>query len=40
MDIFGEDFEELKGLGDGTQLKKDQGWSALCEDCMKKHGAE
>ena len=33
MDIFGEDFEELKGLGDDTPLKKDQGWSALCEGC-------
>jgi hypothetical protein len=33
MDIFGEDFEELKGFGDGTPLKKDQGWIALCEGC-------
>ena len=32
-DIFGEDFYDLKGLGDGTELQEGYGWPALCEGC-------
>lgn len=32
-EIFGEDFEDLKGLGDGTPLEPGMGWTALCEGC-------
>ena len=31
--IFGEDNQDLKGLGDGKELSKDCGWQALCEGC-------
>ena len=33
IEMFGEDFENLKGLGDGTELKPGYGWSVLCEGC-------
>lgn len=33
IDIFGEDFGDLKGIGDGTPLAPGMGWLALCEDC-------
>jgi hypothetical protein len=33
IDIFGKDFRELAGLGDGSELKEDEGWMALCEGC-------
>jgi len=33
IDLFGKDFEDLKGLGDGTPLPEGQGWSCLCEGC-------
>lgn len=33
VDIFGEDFGDLAGLGDGTALKPGEGWLALCEGC-------
>ena len=33
IELFGEDFEELKGLGDGTPLEEGQGWVTLCETC-------
>jgi hypothetical protein len=33
IEIFGKDYKELAGLGDGTPLLEGQGWSALCEDC-------
>lgn len=32
-EIFGEDFEDLKGLGDGSPLPEGHGWTALCEGC-------
>ncbi len=33
MDLFQEDFYDLRGLGDGTPLTPGKGWSALCEGC-------
>lgn len=33
IDMFGEDFGDLKGLGNGEKLKPDYGWQALCEGC-------
>ncbi len=33
MDMFGEDFGDMKGLGDGEPLKPGWGYQVLCEDC-------
>ena len=33
LEIFLEDFGDLRGLGDGTPLPPGHGWSALCENC-------
>ena len=33
LDNFGEDFEDLKGLGEGQNLKPGHGWLVLCEGC-------
>jgi len=33
IELFGEDFEDLKGLGDGKVLEPGFGWSCLCEGC-------
>ena len=30
---FGEDFGDLKGLGNGEVLPIDHGWLCLCEGC-------
>lgn len=32
-EIFGEDFEDLKGLGNGRKLKPLDGWVTICEGC-------
>ncbi len=32
-ELFGEDFKELAGLGDGAKLEPGNGWEALCEGC-------
>jgi hypothetical protein len=33
IELFGEDFKQLAGLGDGSKLEPDYGWPALCEGC-------
>lgn len=33
IEIFGEDYEDLKDLGPRDQLKPGEGWLALCEGC-------
>lgn len=33
LDMFGEDFGELAGLGDGRDLGPGSGWTAICEGC-------
>ena len=32
-ELFGEDFKDLAGLGDGSKLEEGFGWQALCEGC-------
>jgi len=33
VDIFGEDFGDMKGIGGGGTLEEGEGWRALCEGC-------
>jgi hypothetical protein len=33
LEMFGKDFEELKGLGNGKTLEPEYGWPAICEGC-------
>ena len=33
IEQFGEDFGDLKGLGNGRTLPEGCGWPALCEGC-------
>lgn len=33
IEIFCEDFGDLKGLGNGKTLTPDCGWVAICEGC-------
>ncbi len=33
IEIFGEDFGDLAGLGNGETLPAGHGWSCLCEGC-------
>lgn len=33
IELFGEDFRELAGLGNGVPLKEGHGWTVLCEGC-------
>lgn len=33
IEMFGQDYGDLKGLGDGKELEKDFGWTAICEGC-------
>lgn len=33
IELFGEDYGDLKGIGDGTPLEPGYGWTALCENC-------
>jgi hypothetical protein len=32
-ELFGEDYGDLANLGDGSELKSNEGWSAICEGC-------
>lgn len=32
-ELFGNDFGDLKNLGEGAELKPGMGWLALCEGC-------
>lgn len=33
IELFGEDYKELAGLGDGSKLEEGKGWVCLCEGC-------
>lgn len=33
IDMFGKDFGDLKGLGDGKVLLEGRGWLTMCEGC-------